>query len=73
MKTPSFKTALILATALACAGTSTTAFARTHSPKVPGYAASDPLVYRPADPGFSDSTCTSPSDWRCPNKDSAGG
>jgi hypothetical protein len=64
MKTPSIKTALALAIALVCAGTASTAFAKAHAHKAPGYAATDTFVNRPFIPSQSLETCMFP-DWRC--------
>ena len=65
MKTPSVKTALILAIAVACAGTSSTAFAKVHHRTMHQHATPDPLVYQPWTPSMGEETCTFPLDWRC--------
>jgi len=64
MKTPSVKTALALAIALACAGTSSTAFAKVHHRKMHEHAIQDPLVYQLWSPSSARETCMFP-DWRC--------
>jgi len=65
MKTPPVKTALILAIALACAGPSSTAFAKVNHRNMHDHAIQDPLVYQPWSPSSGEETCTHPLDWRC--------
>ena len=67
MKTPSTKTALALAIALACTAVSSTAFAKVHTRKTHAYAEPDVLVNRPVGSNLSDPNCTFALDWHCPS------